>query len=221
MEFLFDFVLAPQKRVEIVRRLFPGAHAGVDRRAQLGIALRPHPENNLEPGTVHGGTLHAAISKANRPFVIFSTKGAPGSIEILSGADGGCIASIAKGANCRPNRCRWRSSRRRLTPYRLRLGRPEEAAAAWPISYELADAVYQQFANLEWADPMRKLPTSSPIQGGHVLARGYFQPARRPALALQQQTQTISKNRIGSGQTRAAPWPPLHARPCKTKPRWA
>jgi hypothetical protein len=33
----------------------------------------------------------------------------------------------------------------------------------------LADAVFQQFATLEWADPMRKLPTSSPIQGTHVL----------------------------------------------------
>jgi predicted ATPase len=34
---------------------------------------------------------------------------------------------------------------------------------------ELAEAVYQQFANLEWADPLRKMPTSSPILGEHTL----------------------------------------------------
>jgi hypothetical protein len=51
----------------------------------------------------------------------------------------------------------------------LRLGRPD-APGAQPVSYELADAVYQQFANLEWADPLRKMPTSSPILGEHVLA---------------------------------------------------
>ena len=55
-----------------------------------------------------------------------------------------------------------------LAPYRLRLGRPE-GSGVFPISYELADAVYQQFANLEWADPLRKLPASSPILGEHTL----------------------------------------------------
>jgi len=33
----------------------------------------------------------------------------------------------------------------------------------------LAEAVYQQFANLEWADPLRQMPTTSPIKGGHIL----------------------------------------------------
>jgi len=50
----------------------------------------------------------------------------------------------------------------------LRLGRPE-GGGVFPASYELAEAVCQQFAHVEWTDPLRKMPTTSPILGGHTL----------------------------------------------------
>jgi hypothetical protein len=49
------------------------------------------------------------------------------------------------------------------------LGRPE-GAAGFPLSSELAEAVFQQFACLEWADPLRKMPASWPIMGEHTLS---------------------------------------------------
>src|SRR5208282_3244173 len=55
-----------------------------------------------------------------------------------------------------------------LEPYRLRLGRPD-ATGAFPVSEELAEALWQQFAGLEWADPSRRIPASSPILGEQTL----------------------------------------------------
>ena len=53
-------------------------------------------------------------------------------------------------------------------PYRLRLGLPD-SPGAFPISAELAGAVHKQIVTLEWIDPLRRMPTSSPIQGKHTL----------------------------------------------------
>jgi predicted ATPase len=168
MEFLFDFVPAPQKRVELVRRLFAGGAQAALTDA-LNSELLSVLTLKITVGRDHfAEELSTPNLEGSRPFVIFSTKGAPGSIEILCGQletfckqRKGELPSEPVPLEVKPET---------LEPYRLRLGRPEEAAAAWPVSYELADAVYQQFANLEWADPMRKLPTSSPILGGHTLA---------------------------------------------------
>ena len=167
MEFLFDFVFAPQKRVEFVRRLFAGnpptalpdaLNSELLSVLTLKITVgRDHFEEELSTPNLEGG----------RPFVIFSAKGAPGGVEFFCGQletlckqRKGELPSEPVPLEARPET---------LQPYRLRLGRPD-AAAAWPVSYELADAVCQQFACLEWADPMRKLPTSSPILGQHTLA---------------------------------------------------
>jgi predicted ATPase len=167
MEFLFDFVLAPQKRVEFIRSLFAG-----NVRTGLNDALNSELLSvltlKITVGREHfAEELATPNLEGSRPFVIFSIKGAPGSLEILCGQletfckqHKGELPSEPLPLEAKPEQ---------VQPYRLRLGRPEEAAAAWPISYELADAVYQQFANLEWADPMRKSPLSSPIMGGHRL----------------------------------------------------
>jgi predicted ATPase len=167
MEFLFDFVLAPQKRVEYVRRLFPASSQAALTDAlnsELLSALtlkitvgRDHFAEELSTPGLEGG----------RPFVIFSTKGAPGSVEIFCGQ----LENLCKQRKDEPpsELVPLPVKPETVQPYRLRLGRPDETAA-WPVSYELADAVYQQFANIEWADPMRKLPTSSPILGGQTLA---------------------------------------------------
>jgi predicted ATPase len=167
MEFLFDFVFAPHKRVEFVRRLFAGVAQAALTDA-LNSELLSVLTLKITVGRDHfAEELSTPNFEGGRPFVIFSTKGAPGSIEIFCGQletlckqRKGELPSEPVPLEVKPET---------IQPYRLRLGRPEEAAAAWPVSHELADAVYQQFASLEWADPMRKLPTSSPILGGHTL----------------------------------------------------
>ncbi len=166
MEFLFDFVFAPQRRVEFVRRLFAG-----NPQTALSDALNSELLSvltlKITVGRDHfAEELSTPNLEGSRPFVIFSTKGAPGGVEFFCGQletlckqRKGELPSEPVPLELKPET---------IQPYCLRLGRPD-AAAAWPVSYELADAVCQQFACLEWADPMRKLPTSSPILGQHTL----------------------------------------------------
>jgi predicted ATPase len=166
MEFLFDFVFAPQRRVEFVRRLFAGNPQTAVSDA-LNSELLSVLTLKITVGLDHfAEELSTPNLQGGRPFVIFSTKGAPGGVEFFCGQletlckqRKGELPSEPVPLEVKPER---------LPPYRLRLGRPD-AAAAWPVSCELADAVCQQFACLEWADPMRKLPTSSPILGQHTL----------------------------------------------------
>jgi predicted ATPase len=167
VEFLFDFVVAPQKRMELVRRLFTGnpptpvsdaLNSDLLSILTLKITVgRDHFEEELSTANLEG----------SRPFVVFSSKGTLQGVEILCGQletfckqRKGELPHEPMPLDLKPET---------IQPWRLRLGRPD-AAAAWPVSYELADAVFQQFACLEWADPMRKLPTSSPILGQHTLA---------------------------------------------------
>jgi len=167
MEFLFDFVIAPRKREEIIRRLFTGnAQAELtdalnsELLSALTLKITVGPEHFVEElSTPHSG--------GSRPFVIFSIKGAPGNMEVLCGQ----LETLCKQrkGDPAPGPVPLAVKPETAQPYRLWLGRPESAAEAWPVSYELADAVYQQFTCLEWADPMRKLPATSPILGGQKL----------------------------------------------------
>jgi predicted ATPase len=166
IEFLFEFMPAPRKRIEFIQRLYTG-------NPQLAVA------EVMNSGFLSALVLKVIINRdgfseelstpnipGNRLFLIFSVKGTPHSLEAMSGQMealckrcGGELPSEPVKLEFRPE---W------LAPYRLRLGQPE-GSAAFPVSHELAEAVHQQFANLEWADPLRKMPTSSPIMGGHVL----------------------------------------------------
>jgi predicted ATPase len=169
IELLFDFVLAPQKRVEILRRLFAGGAQNALNDA-LNSELLSVLTLKVNLGQDHFvEELSTTNVAGSHRFVIFSLAGAPGSLEISCGQlDKLCKQS--KGGELPVEPMLLEAKWEKIEPYRLRLGRPEEAASTWPVSYELADAVFQQFAHLEWADPMRKLPTSSPIQGESVLA---------------------------------------------------
>ncbi len=167
VEFLFDFVLAPPRRIEFVRRLFAGNPQTASPDA-LNSPLLSVLTLKISVGRRHfAEELSTPNLEGSRPFVIFSTKGTPDGVEIFCGQletfckqRKGELPSEPVPLEVKPET---------VQPYRLRLGRPD-AAPAWPVSYELADAVYQQFASLEWADPLRKLPTSSPILGEHTLA---------------------------------------------------
>jgi predicted ATPase len=166
MEFLFDFVLAPARRAEFVRRLFTGnaptssADAlNTDFLSTLTLKLtvaRERFAEELSTPNIEGG----------RPFAIFSIIGTPNSLEITSGQMENFCKQRKGEFPAEPVAVEVKPES--LKPYRLRLGRPD-AAPAWPISHELADGVRQQFTNLEWADPLRKLPTASPILGQHEL----------------------------------------------------
>jgi predicted ATPase len=167
MEFLFDFAFAPQKRMEFVRRLFTGSSLDAVTEALNSEVLstltlkitvgQDHFEEELSTPNLAG----------DRPFVIYSSKGTPQGLEMFCGQ---------LEAFCKQRKGEMPSElaplelkAETIPPYRLRLGRPD-APGSWPVSYELADAVFQQFITLEWADPMRKLPVSSPIHGEHKLA---------------------------------------------------
>jgi predicted ATPase len=166
VEFLFEFIPAPRKRIDFIHALFAGnpqlAPADVCNSNFLsGIGLKIEitrdgfTEELCTPNIV-----------GERPFVIFSVKGTPGSLEGASGQ----MEALSKrcGGELPAEPVALESKPELVAPYRLRLGRPE-GSAAFPISHTLAEAVYQQFANLEWADPLRKMPTTSPILGEHTL----------------------------------------------------
>jgi predicted ATPase len=166
MEFLFDFVFAPQRRVEFVRRLFSGSP-----QTPLSDALNSELLSvltlKITVGRDHfAEELSTPNLEGSRPFVIFSAKGAPDGVEFFCGQ----LETLCKQrkGELPSEPVPLEAAPEKFQPYRLRLGRPD-AAAAWPVSSELADAVFQQFACLEWADPMRKLPASSPILGQQTL----------------------------------------------------
>jgi predicted ATPase len=166
IEFLFEFVPAPRKRVDFIHRLFGGnpqlSPSDASNSAFLS-ALVLKVAITREGFTEELATPNVAGS---RPLVIFSIKGAPHELEAVCGQ----MEALCKrcGGELPSEPIKLESGAEAAAPYRLRLGRPE-GAGAFPVSYELADAVYQQFANLEWADPLRKMPTSSPILGEHTL----------------------------------------------------
>jgi predicted ATPase len=167
IEFLLEFVPVPRKRIEFIHRLFAGnqhmsaadaINSGFLSSLILKVALAQESfSEELSTPNVVG----------DRPFVIFSIQGTPHSVE----ASCGQLEALCKrcGGELPSEPVPLETKAEGLEPYRLRLGRPE-AAGAFPVSQELAEAVWQQFAHLEWADPLRKMPTSSPILGQHTLA---------------------------------------------------
>ena len=166
MEFVLEFIPAPRKRIELVNRLFAG-------NSQLTAADAIN-SNFLSAVTLKITITAAGFSEelsipnvaGNRPFVLFSIKGTPesleaacGQLEVLCKRCGGELPSEPVALETKPET---------LQPFRLRLGCPD-SPGAFPISAELAGAVHQQIATLEWIDPLRRMPTSSPILGKHAL----------------------------------------------------
>jgi predicted ATPase len=166
IEFLFEFVPTPRRRMDFIHRLFAGnphLSASDAGNSDFLSALLLKVALTREGFSEELATPNIAGS---RPFVIFAIKGAPGGVE----AECGQMEALCKrcGGELPSELVKLEASTEAAAPYRLRLGRPE-GAGAFPVSYELAEALYQQFANLEWADPLRKMPTTSPILGQHVL----------------------------------------------------
>ncbi|HEV7926024.1 MAG TPA: AAA family ATPase [Verrucomicrobiae bacterium] len=167
IEFLFEFVPAPRKRIDFIHSLYAGnpqlAASDVSNSAFLSV-LTLKIEIRQEGFSEELSTPNVA---GDKPFVIFSVKGTPETLEASSGQ----METLCKrcGGELPAEPIQLASKPEAIAPYRLRLGRPE-GSGAFPVSHALAEAVYQQFANLEWADPLRKMPTTSPIMGDHTLS---------------------------------------------------
>ncbi len=166
IEFLFEFIPGPRKRIDFIHALYAGntqmAAADVCNSSFLS-AIGLKVEITRDGFSEELSTPNVA---GEQPFVIFSIKGTPESVEAACGQ----MEALCKrcGGELPAEPVTLASNPAAAAPYRLRLGRPE-GGSVFPISHELAEAVYQQFANLEWADPLRKMPTTSPILGEHTL----------------------------------------------------
>jgi predicted ATPase len=166
MQFIFEFVPAPRKRIELINRLFAGnsqlpAAEAINSTFLLSLTLKVAI-------TADGFSeeLAAPNVAGDRPFVLYSIKGTPdmleaacGQMEALCKRCGGELPSEMVAVETKPET---------VAPFRLRLGYPG-ASGVFPISAELAAAVHHQIATLEWIDPLRRMPTSSPILGKHTL----------------------------------------------------
>jgi predicted ATPase len=166
MEFLMEFMPAPRKRIDLINRLFTG-------NSQLTVA------DAINSSFLSAITLKVTVTAegfseelsvpnvaGNRPFVLFSIKGTPQSLEVAGGQLEALCKRCAGELPSEPVALETKPET--LQPFRLRLGNPD-SAGAFPISAELSAAVRQQFAGLEWIDPLRRMPASSPILGKHTL----------------------------------------------------
>jgi predicted ATPase len=166
IEFLFEFIPAPRKRIDFIHALYAGntqiTAADVCNSSFLS-AIGLKVEIRRDGFSEELSTPNVAGEQA---FVIFSVKGTAESVEAACGQ----MEALCKrcGGELPAEPVTLESKPEVAAPYRLRLGLPE-GSGVFPISHELAEAVYQQFANLEWADPLRKMPTTSPILGEHTL----------------------------------------------------
>ena len=168
LEFSFDFILPQEKRAELVGRLF-SENKLLSAAAALGSDLLSVLTLRISVGRFQfTEELQTTNFRAGGPPAsLFSIKGTPQKTEVVCGQ----LESLCRrcSGELPAEGMALESAHKPAGEFRLFLGRPE-AGAAFPISFELAEMVHQQFASLEWIDPLRKLPTSSPIHGQITLA---------------------------------------------------
>ena len=167
MEFVFEFLLSPEKRCDWIAQLFV-QNKLVTVEQVLGSSFLSALTLKISLGADQfSEELSTTNLRAGSSALLFSIKGNAQNVDCTSG----CLDSLS--ARCSgelPSEPRMLESKPvGAAPLRLRLGRPDSDGGQ-PVSYALAELVFQQFGNLEWVDPLRKLPTSSPIQGQLTLA---------------------------------------------------
>jgi predicted ATPase len=150
MEFLFDFVLAADKRAELIRQLFAGNTPEALAGALAGGFLSTLTLKVAIGRDFFSEELSTTPLRGDRPCLIFSIKGAHNETAVACGP----LEALGKNA---PADAPSEPAAPRLPPepghpYRLRMGRPE-CGAVLPVSNELADGVRRQFTALEWASP--------------------------------------------------------------------
>ncbi len=166
MEFVLEFALTPRKRIELINQLFggnsqvvPGDVANSNFLSSLTLKITISRDGFDEE-------LFIPNVSGDRPFLLFALKGRGDVLEAISGQ----LETLCKrcGGELPAEPAVLEIKPELIKPYRLRLGLPD-VPGAFPISIELASAVHKQISTLEWIDLLRRMPTSSPIQGKHVL----------------------------------------------------
>ena len=157
MDFLFEFVLAADKRAELIQQLFaentPEAASG----ALAGGFLSALTLKVVIGRDFFSEELSTPNVRGDRPCLIFSIKGTPKKTEVacgqLEGLCKNCQEEIPAGPVV-PELLPEPSQ-----PFRLRLGRPE-CGAVFPVCDELADGVRRQFTQMEWSAPPDRIPSA-------------------------------------------------------------
>jgi len=157
MEFLFEFVLATDKRTELIQQLFAENTPAAAAAALAGDFLSALTLQVTIGRDGFSEELSTPNLRGGRPCLIFSIQGAPKKTEVIYGQ----LEALCK-------KCQDEIPSEPVTPdvppepshpYRLRLGRPE-SGAVFAISNELADGVRRQFTALQWASPPDRIPTA-------------------------------------------------------------
>jgi predicted ATPase len=160
MEFVFDFVLAAEKRTELILQLFAENTAAAT-GAVAGEFLSTLTLKVVIGRDFFAEELSTPNLKGDRPCLIFSIKGAPKKTEVTYGQ----LEALCK-------KCQDEIPSEPVVPeiapepsqpFRLRLGRPE-SGAVFPVCNELADGVRRQFTALEWASPPGRMPSGESRQ---------------------------------------------------------
>lgn len=163
MEFAFDFVLPDEKRAALIRALFaPNQQTPPETALASAFLSSLTLKIAVSDGQFSEELLVSNLRAESRPVPVFAVKGS------AQGTLGTCGRLESLCANCAAE-LPFDSVALDLPPspaepMRLRLAHPE-GAEKYPVSNELAALVAQQFTELQWVDPLRRLPASSPIEG--------------------------------------------------------
>ena len=161
MEFVFDFVLAADKRTDLIQQLFAENTLTAASAALAGPFLSALTLKVVIGRDFFAEELSTPNLRGDRPCLVFSIKGAPKKSEVTYGQ----LEALCQ-------QCQDEVPSEPVVPdlppepshpFRLRLGRPE-SGAVFAISNELADGVRRQFTALEWAAPPDRIPSADPRQ---------------------------------------------------------
>jgi predicted ATPase len=154
MDFLFDFVLAADKRVELIQQLFAQNTPAASAAALAGGFLTVLTLKVVIARDFFSEELSTPNLRGDRPCLIFSILGTPKKTEVVCGQ----LEALCK--KCQdeiPSEPVVHDQPAEATqPFRLRLGRPDPGAVL-PVSDELADGVRRQFMTLEFSSPPYRL----------------------------------------------------------------
>jgi predicted ATPase len=161
MEFEFEFVLAADKRTELVRQLFAENTAEAVSGALAGDFLTALTLKVVIGRDFFSEELSTPNLRGDRPCLIFSIKGAPKKTEVTYGQLEALCKKCTEEIPSEP--VVPEVGPEPSQPFRLRLGRPE-SGAVFAVCNELADGVRRQFSGLEWAAPTDRIPSADERQ---------------------------------------------------------
>jgi predicted ATPase len=150
MEFLFEFVLAAEKRGELIQQLFARNEQMTADQAQATDFLSTLTLKIVIARDQVTEELTTNNLRGERSCLIFSITSTPQKTDILYGQ----LEELCQRSQDElpAETVVPKAPAEASQPFRLRLGRPE-SGAAFPISDELADGVRRQFTAMEWISP--------------------------------------------------------------------